>query len=96
MLKVDHFNQSKDEIRNLAIYYTNCDRNELQLEINIYKPDLIILTEIFPKGIKSTDIIGQELKISGFNLILGKVTEKCRCVCIYIRNRLTFREYIQL
>ena len=37
MLKVAHFNQSKIEIGNLAIYYTNCDvlnrRDELQLEI---------------------------------------------------------------
>ena len=38
MLKVEHFNQSKDEIGNLAIYYTNCNsvlnkRDELQLEI---------------------------------------------------------------
>ena len=35
MLKVEHFNQSKDEIGNLDIYYTNCDsvlnkRDELQ------------------------------------------------------------------
>ena len=56
MLKVEHFNQSKDEIGNLAIYNTNCDsvlnkRNELQLEINIYKPELITLTVISPKGI---------------------------------------------
>ena len=34
----------------------------------------------------------QELKISGFDLILGKVTEKCRGVCIYIRNGLSFCE----
>ena len=34
----------------------------------------------------------QELKISGFNSILGKVTEKCRGVCICIRNGLSFRE----
>ena len=47
------------------------------------------MTEIFPKGIKSTDIMDQELKINGFDLILGKVTEKCRgaafnesCWCI--------------
>ena len=71
-------------------------RDELQLEIEIYKPDIIILTEIFPKGIKSTDIMDQELKISGFNLILGKVTEKCRGVCIYIRDGLSFRECTNL
>ena len=67
ILKVEHINQIKDEMENLAFYYTNCDsvlnkRDELQLEKEIYKPDIIILTEIFAKGIKSTDIMDQEVK----------------------------------
>ena len=68
-----------------VIYYTNCDsvmnkKDELQVEIELYKPGLVVLTEIFPKGIKSTEIMDQELKICGFNLMLGKVTEKCSSV----------------
>ena len=47
MLKLEHFNQSKNEIGYLAIYYTNCDgvlnkRDELQLEIEIYKPAMVL------------------------------------------------------
>ena len=44
MLKVEHFNQSKNEIGNIpiAIYHTNCDsvlnkRDELQIENEMYK-----------------------------------------------------------
>ena len=43
MLKVEQFDQSKNEIGNIAIviYHTNCDsvlnkRDELQLEIEMY------------------------------------------------------------
>lgn len=66
-------------------------REELYLEFELYKPDIVVLTEIFPKGIKSTEIMNSELKIDGFSLVLGKVTEKCRGV-IYIRNGLSYRE----
>ena len=38
----------------------------------------------------------QELKIDGFNVIIGKETDKCRGVCIYLRNGLSFRECTNL
>ena len=69
----------------ISIYYTNCDsvlnkREELTLEIDNFDPDIIVLTEIFPKSIVSTEILKQELKIEGYDLLLGKVTEKSRGV----------------
>ena len=67
-------------------------REELELEIENFDPDVVVLTEIFPKSIDSTEILYQEFKIEGFNLLLGKVTEKCRGVCIYVKNGLTFYE----
>ena len=51
-----------------------------------FNPDVGVLTEIFPKNIVSTEIMKHELKKEGHNLLLGKVTEKSRGVCIYFRN----------
>ena len=47
--------QAENESSKISIYYTNCDsvlnkRDELQLEIENCDPDVIVLTEIFPKS----------------------------------------------
>ena len=61
MLKVEHFNQNDSKQGKIVIYYIDCDsvmnkRDELELELETYKPDIVVLTEMFPKGINSTDI----------------------------------------
>ena len=103
MLKVKevYFNQNVNDDGKISIYYTNCDsvlnkREELSLEIDHFNPDIVVLTEVFPKGIVSTDILMQELKIDGYNLLLGKVTEKSRGVCIYVKSGLSFYEFKNL
>ena len=92
-----YINQNQNCSGKISIYYTNCDsvlnkREELTLEINHFNPDIIVLTEIFPKSIISTEILRQELNIEGYNLLLGKVTEKARGVCIYVKTGLSYYE----
>ena len=92
-----YINQNRNCCGKISIYYTNCDsvlnkRDELTLEINHFNPDIIVLTEIFPKSIVSTEILRQELNIEGYNLLLGKVTEKARGVCIYVKAGLSYYE----
>ena len=92
-----YFNQNVNNSEKISIYYTNCDsvlnkREELTLEIDNFDPDIIVLTEIFPKSIVSTEILKQELKIEGYDLLLGKVTEKSRGVCIYVKTGLSYYE----
>ena len=91
-----YFNQNVNNSEK-SIYYTNCDsvlnkREELTLEINNFDPDIVVLTEIFPKSIVSTENLKQELKIEGYDLLLGKVTEASKGVCIYVKTGLSYYE----
>ena len=91
-----YFNQNVNNSEK-SIYNTNCDsvlnkREELTLEINNFDPDIVVLTEIFPKNIVSTENLKQELKIEGYDLLLGKVTEASRGVCIYVKTGLSYYE----
>ena len=92
-----YINQNRNCSGKISIYYTNCDsvlnkRDELTLEINHFNPDIIVLTEIFPKSIVSTEILRQELNIEEYSLLLGKETEKARGVCIYVKTGLSYYE----
>ena len=54
--------------------------------------DIVVLTEIFPRRIVSTEILKQDLKIEGYDLLLRKETEKSRGVCIYVKTGLSYYE----
>ena len=90
-----YFNQNVNNSEEISIYYTNCDsvlnkRKELTLQINNFDQDIVVLTEIFPKSILSTEILKQELEIEGHELLLGKVTETSRGICIYVKTGLSY------
>ena len=53
--KIEYFNQIENGDGKIVIYYTNCDsvlnkREELELEIENFDPDVVVLTEIFQKS----------------------------------------------
>ena len=44
----------RSDVNNLKVYYINADfllntLNELQVQINLLNPDIIVVTEVFPK-----------------------------------------------
>ena len=64
----------------MSILYTNADsllnkRDELEVEIHVNHPDIIIVTEAFPKNLDSREVCEAELKIVDFNLTKGLTLE---------------------
>ena len=49
-------------------------------------PDILIITEVYPKTGKSTDITEQELQIEHYNLYRSNVEENSRGVAIYVKD----------
>ena len=88
------FNPSVD---GLKCWYTNADsylnkREEMFVEMNLQRPDVIVITELFPKPVKATDINAIEFQIDGYTLCLNKVEEKSRGVGIYFKENLSYTE----
>ena len=50
------------------------------------KPDVIVVTELFPETLNPTNIDKNEYKIKGFVCFTGQVKEHCRGVAIYVRE----------
>ena len=48
-----------------------------------------MISELFPKTVKATDINLEEFSIDGFSLFLSKIEEKSRVVGIYIQDNLS-------
>ena len=72
----------------LSIYYTNADNllnkfDELLTRVQLDSPDILIITEVFPKTGKATDISPVELKIKGYAQYFSEVKEHSRGVLIY-------------
>lgn len=64
----------------LTVYYTNADnvlnkRDELCTVVNSKNPDVIhvIITEIYPKNVSSTNSLPVEFAIDGYTFILVKL-----------------------
>ena len=57
-----------------------------------YQPDIVILTETFPKNIDSRNILSQELQLHGYDILTSKVEMNSRGVCIQVKNGLSFQE----
>lgn len=87
-------NQPFRERGKLNVLYTNCDvlttkKEELIARISISKPDVIALTEIFPKNVhKDFPIQPIELQLPGYQLFLPPCSkgDSCRGVVLYLRN----------
>lgn len=85
----------------LSVFYTNADnvmnkRDELKIEVQRYNPDIIVVTELFPKTGKSTDIFISEMKIQGYGIVTSNVKVKSRGVCIMVRDSISYCECNQL
>ena len=57
----------------LSLYYTNADNllfklDELKVRIQLVSPDILIITEIYPKTEKSSDITDEEILIDNYTL----------------------------
>jgi len=75
----------------LRVYYTNADcllnkLDELKVIITLQDPDIIIVTEAFPKTINPTNIHCNEYKLSEYNCFSGNITESSRGVLIYVKD----------
>ena len=85
------FSSNESFLNKLKCYYTNADClqnkiEELEVVISIVDPDIIIVTEIFPKNLKCTNIDNNEYKIRGFSCFMGPVADACRGVAIFIKD----------
>ena len=85
-------------VKNL-IYYTNADnclnkRDELVVLVEKLKPDILIITEYYPKNVESTTILQSEIDINGFNFYRSNVNPNNRGVVIYVKDDIISRPYI--
>ena len=81
------FNQAPEQLNCL---YSNVDsvlnkKDELEARISQTKPDVIALTEIYPKNIQY-EVENTELSIPGYKLFLS--TKRRRGVAIYIKGEI--------
>ena len=67
-------------------------REQMLVEIELQKPDIIVITELFPKTTNATDLDLVEFSIEGFSLYISKVEEKSRGVGIYVKETLSSTE----
>ena len=70
------FSSKESFLNKLKCYYTNADCllnkiDELEVVISIENPDITIVTEIFPKNMKCTNIDNNEYTIRGFPVLWG-------------------------
>ena len=78
----------------MSIFYTNADNlvnkiDELKVRVILKRPDIIVITEVYPKSGESTDIFPSELNISGYNTFYSKVQKSSRGVIIYVKDSFT-------
>ena len=69
---VSNINDIQLERDSLKLWYTNADsylnkREEMLVEIELQNPDIIVISELFPKTVKATDINSVEFSIDGFS-----------------------------
>ena len=74
-------NTSNLERDGIKIWYTIADsylnkREEMLAEIELQNPDMIVISELFPKTVKSTDINLVEFSIDGFSLVLTRTIDR--------------------
>ena len=98
---------SYDQVK---IYYTNADSllnklDELEVVIELNNPDIIVITEVFPKNVNACEIDRNEYKIGGYQCFTGNIEEHSRGVAIYIKDHIpadyckvlaneSFKEYV--
>ena len=56
--------------------------------VDIVRPDIVVVSEVFPKNMKPSDIDQNEYKLNGFSSFIGNVSDNSRGVVIYVRDGL--------
>ena len=86
----DYILQTESSIK---FFYTNCDtltnkKEELYTTISLVKPDVIALTEIYPKRINQDYAIQPtELQLQGYHMFLpAKLKVRQRGVVVYLKK----------
>ena len=85
----------------LSLYYTNADNllfklDKLKVRIQLVSPDILIITEIYPKTEKSSDIKDEEILIDNYTLYRSNVMENSRGVAIYVKETLSSTINVEL
>ena len=93
--------QFKGTKEGLSLYYTNADNllfklDELKVRIQLVSPDILIITEIYPKTEKSTDLTEEEFQMDNYTLYRSNVAENSRGVAIYVKNTLSSTVNVEL
>jgi len=77
-------------IKSLKCWSTNADSllnklDELKARIYLFNPDIIAITEIYPKH-NLYEITATELNINGYDVFCNDESSAHRGVCIYIKS----------
>ena len=79
----------------LKFWYTNADsylNKREEMMTTIETQNVIVITELFPKTVKATELDIVEFKIDGYNMCMSKVEEMSRGVGLYIQENLAYTE----
>ena len=84
---------TEERTESLKFYYTNADcllnkMGELEILLDIVRPDIVVVSEVFPKNMKPSNIDQNEYKRNGFSSFIGNVSDNSRGVVIYVRDGL--------
>ena len=85
----------------LSLYYINADNllfklDELKVRIQLVSADVLIITEIYPKTEKSSDITDEEILIDNYTLYRSNVMENSRGLAIYVKETLSSTINVEL
>ena len=89
--EVNKLNDSRSISQRFTCWYTNADSlinklDELKSRINLYSPDVICITEVFPKHCIYS-VTAVELQISGYDCFCSDFSHHVRGICVYIKSK---------
>ena len=70
--------------------------DELKVRIQLISPDILIITEVYPKTGKSSDVTDAELYIDNYTCYRSNTSENSRGVVIYIKDSFSSTVCIEL
>lgn len=81
-------------INGLKFYYINADSllnkmGELEIIIDMLKPDVVVVTEVFPKNLNPSNINSNEYKLKGFTCHISAISNNSRGVVIYTKDHIS-------
>ncbi|XP_006820153.1 uncharacterized protein LOC102801174 [Saccoglossus kowalevskii] len=93
ILEPNNVNIVESTVNKLKIYYTNADSllnklDELCVVIGESDPDIVIITEMFPKNFNADEIDMSEYTLPGYDCWCGTIKKHSRGVGIYAKHGL--------